>query len=751
MVAAVLSPTDQHSFKMMDFAELIRTLEKSTAEMQEATRKQSEINQRLRQEWGLPKWEQESPVSELELALQKLVWPAPQQELLVPEPEVQALEPELPAPERKPAVQELQLSEEEELPPSEPEGEELPELQLYEEEELMCPAPPQPRPPPQQSSPAQVGTVPCPVLVDTLPECLDLPVLDLVPRSGHHQAQLLTWSLAPLPLKPQTSRRGRVTSLAFPLPPAVFPLESQRSLRRSRGSHLCLSLHRPGYRPTRRSPLASRLGPSSPDRGPYPKAPEESTHPQAHPKDREKMGLCGLEVAEGGMITNLFTADYIFSEDASNPDTQRIYQSLDYVENRITVFHASYLSACEKSKNNRAVSMGHFVLPPAHVQKGYVFIDEMKKYSGELHDFTPGDAGYSVYRAHCEKYILPSGDRVAIEPGVPREIDEFCKNGRYNLSPTIFFCATPPDDGNLCRYYVHNGNFCYKLPDNVTYEEGALIEPLSVGIHACRRAGVTLGSTVFVCGAGPIGHVSLLVAKAMGASQVVISDLSADRLKKAKELGADFAVQVQREAPQELAQKVEGLLGCMPEITIECTGAESLQERSSYAPCDPQNIMDFMGCFLQPTWLLIFQCHDATRSGGVVVLVGLGPEMVNVPLVNAAVREVDIRGIFRYCNTWPMAIAMLASKKVDVKPLVTHRFPLEQALEAFETTRKGLGVKVMLKWPMAIAMLASKKVDVKPLVTHRFPLEQALEAFETTRKGLGVKVMLKCDKSDQNP
>ncbi|MGH0133630.1 UNVERIFIED_CONTAM: hypothetical protein FKN15_075999 [Acipenser sinensis] len=240
--------------KTSGLCELIRTLEKSTAEMQEATRKQSESNLQLRQEWGLPKWEQEFPVSELELALQKLVWPAPQQELLVPEPELQTLEPELPAPERKPAVQELQLLEEEELPPSEPEGEELPELQQelqpYEEEELMCPAPPQPRPPPQQSSPALVGTVPCPVLVDTLPECMDLPVLDLVPRSGHHQAQLLTWSLAPLPLKPQTSRRGRVTSLAFPLPPAVFPLESQRSLRRSRGSHLCLSLHRPGYRPT---------------------------------------------------------------------------------------------------------------------------------------------------------------------------------------------------------------------------------------------------------------------------------------------------------------------------------------------------------------------------------------------------------------------------------------------------------------------------------------------------------------------
>ncbi|MBN3272141.1 DHSO dehydrogenase, partial [Polyodon spathula] len=449
--------------------------------------------------------------------------------------------------------------------------------------------------------------------------------------------------------------------------------------------------------------------------------------------------VCDLWVAEGGMITNLFTADYVFSEDASNPDTQRIYQSLDYVENRITIFHAAYLSACEKSKNNRAVSMGHFVLPPTHVQKAIkaefgCFIWEKEDcfttkevsvlytrrvilhlvhsdlqicYSssrnvllrmhsvgicgsdvhywqhGRIGDFVlkkpmvlGHEASGQVLKVGSAVRHLKPGDRVAIEPGVPREIDEFCKNGRYNLSPTGFFCATPPDDGNLCRYYVHNGNFCYKLPDNVTFEEGALIEPLSVGIHACRRAGVTLGSTVFVCGAGPIGLVSLLVAKAMGASQVVISDLSADRLKKATELGADFAVQVQGETPQELAQKVEALLGCKPEITIECTGAES---------CYPD-------VELNPLFL-----SQATRSGGVVVQVGLGPEMVTVPLVNAAVREVDIRGIFRYCNTWPMAIAMLASKKVDVKPLVTHRFPLEQALEAFETTRKGLGVKVMLK------------------------------------------------------
>ncbi|XP_063139178.1 sorbitol dehydrogenase isoform X2 [Rattus norvegicus] len=119
------------------------------------------------------------------------------------------------------------------------------------------------------------------------------------------------------------------------------------------------------------------------------------------------------------------------------------------------------------------------------------------------------------------KHLKP-GDRVAIEPGVPREIDEFCKIGRYNLTPSIFFCATPPDDGNLCRFYKHSADFCYKLPDSVTFEEGALIEPLSVGIYACRRGSVSLGNKVLVCGAGPIGIVTLLVAKAMGASQVVV-------------------------------------------------------------------------------------------------------------------------------------------------------------------------------------------------------------------------------------
>lgn len=264
---------------------------------------------------------------------------------------------------------------------------------------------------------------------------------------------------------------------------------------------------------------------------------------------------------------------------------------------------------------------------------------------------------------------LEVGDRVAIEPGVPCRMCSECKRGRYNLCYDMKFCATPPFHGNLARYYVHAADFCYKLPDHVSTEEGALLEPLSVGVHACRRAGVTLGSKVLICGAGPIGLVNLLTVKACGASQVCITDLDEKRLEMAKKIGADFTVKVTSKDAKEMAGKIEECFGEKPEISIECSGA-------------PPSIKT-----------AIF----ATRSGGCVVLVGLGPAEVTLPIVDAAVREVDIRGIFRYVNCYPTALAMVASGKVDVKPLITHRFSLEETLDAFNTTLRGEGIKVMIK------------------------------------------------------
>ncbi|XP_050822791.1 sorbitol dehydrogenase isoform X2 [Gopherus flavomarginatus] len=220
------------------------------------------------------------------------------------------------------------------------------------------------------------------------------------------------------------------------------------------------------------------------------------------------------------------------------------------------------------------------------------------------------EASGTVIKVGSSVTHLKPGDRVAIEPGAPRDIDEFCKIGRYNLSPTIFFCATPPDDGNLCRYYAHNASFCYKLPDNITFEEGALIEPLSVGIHACRRGGVTLGSKVLICGAGPIGLVCLLVAKTMGAAQVVITDLSTSRLEKAKEIGADFTIQIKKETPKDMACMVQGLLNCMPDITMECSGAEASIQTGIYVSSSfpyPRSV---------PAFTSFFSGHSLGRDPG---------------------------------------------------------------------------------------------------------------------------------------
>jgi len=268
---------------------------------------------------------------------------------------------------------------------------------------------------------------------------------------------------------------------------------------------------------------------------------------------------------------------------------------------------------------------------------------------------------------------LQVGDKVAIEPGVPCRLCNFCKTGVYNLCPDMQFCATPPVHGNLARYYVHAADFCYKLPPSVSLEEGALMEPLAVGVHACRRAGVSLGKRVLICGAGPIGLVNLLTAQAMGASDVVITDIMENRLEVARNMGATHVYKVGTgKTAEQMSAEVESLLGGnKPDITIECSGVEASIR---------------FGIF-------------STKSGGCLVLVGLGKPEVTMPIVNAAVREVDIRGIFRYANCYPTAIAMVATGKLDVKPLITHRFQLEETLQAFETAKTGAGgaIKVMIK------------------------------------------------------
>ncbi|XP_011643927.1 sorbitol dehydrogenase-like [Pogonomyrmex barbatus] len=266
---------------------------------------------------------------------------------------------------------------------------------------------------------------------------------------------------------------------------------------------------------------------------------------------------------------------------------------------------------------------------------------------------------------------LKIGDRVAIEPGVPCKMCVFCKEGRYNLCKDIVFCATPPVHGNLRRFYKHAADFCFKLPDHVSLEEGALLEPLSVGVHACKRGGVGINSKVLILGAGPIGLVTLLVAKAMGANKVVITDIMECKLNIAKKLGADDTYLVQKDrSEKDMVADIHAIFGDEPNKTIDASGAQAS----------------------------IRLAILATKSGGVVVLVGMGPPEVQVPLINALVREVDIRGVFRYVNDYSDALALIASGRVNVKPLITHNYKMEEIKQAFETTRTGAGgaIKVMI-------------------------------------------------------
>lgn len=210
----------------------------------------------------------------------------------------------------------------------------------------------------------------------------------------------------------------------------------------------------------------------------------------------------------------------------------------------------------------------------------------------------------------------------------------------------------------------------------MSYEEGALIEPLSVGIHSCQRGEVGLGTSVLIMGAGPIGLVCILVAKAMGAGKIIAVDINKERLDLAVEMGATgyvntFIGEEPLELTKRIHKKFDGDTGDQdlhPQVTMECSGVESAIQTSVYA----------------------------TRTGGKVLSIGRGKPIINFPINNASAREVDILGVFRYNNTWPKAISMISSGQIDVSKLVSHRVTLANALEAFELTRTGQGVKVMI-------------------------------------------------------
>jgi L-iditol 2-dehydrogenase len=243
------------------------------------------------------------------------------------------------------------------------------------------------------------------------------------------------------------------------------------------------------------------------------------------------------------------------------------------------------------------------------------------------------------------------GRRVSIEPGVPDLTCRFCLAGHYNLCPAMQFFATPPVDGALAEYVVVHRAFAHPVPDSLDDDAAALLEPLSVGLWACAKAGVTAGSRVLIAGAGPIGLVALQAALAHGATEVVVADVNPQRLALAKELGATGTVDV-RERPADS-------LDPPPTILLECSG-------------QPSAIADGI---------------RALDRAGRAVLVGMGADEVALPLSVIQERELVLYGTFRYAGTWPTAIALVASGRVDLGRLITGTFRLDDTAAALTAGR----------------------------------------------------------------
>ncbi|OEU88128.1 sorbitol dehydrogenase [Streptomyces abyssalis] len=238
------------------------------------------------------------------------------------------------------------------------------------------------------------------------------------------------------------------------------------------------------------------------------------------------------------------------------------------------------------------------------------------------------------------------GQLVSLEPGVPCGRCAQCRHGRYNLCPDVSFYATPPVDGALCEYVAVDEDFAHPVPDTLTAETAALLEPLSVGVWACRKGRVGPGSRVLVTGAGPIGLVAAQTARAFGATEAVVTDISPHRLGLARQFGATSTVDVRS---QRLADT-----GFSPDVLLECSGVAAVADEA---------------------------IRTVGRAGR-AVLVGMGGDTVPLPLAHVQNFEIEVTGTFRYANTWPDAIALAASGEVALGGLITHRFGLEKAEDA---------------------------------------------------------------------
>lgn len=271
---------------------------------------------------------------------------------------------------------------------------------------------------------------------------------------------------------------------------------------------------------------------------------------------------------------------------------------------------------------------------------------------------------------------LKKGDRVAMEPGIPCRRCIRCKEGHYNLCLDMQFAATPPYDGTLAKYYTLPEDLCYKLPEHVTLEEGALLEPLAVAVHVTRQSNIKHGDSVVVFGAGPVGILCAAVAKSLGASKIVSVDINPERLEFVKKFAAPITstyISQKISAPENAANIIkENELGKGADVAIDASGAEPSIQAAIHV----------------------------LRRGGSYVQGGMGRDECTFPIMAACTKELTIRGSFRYSQgDYQTALNLVSTGAVKVKDVISRTVKFEEALQAFEDIRDGKGIKVLIGGP----------------------------------------------------
>ncbi len=249
---------------------------------------------------------------------------------------------------------------------------------------------------------------------------------------------------------------------------------------------------------------------------------------------------------------------------------------------------------------------------------------------------------------------LKPGDRVCMEPGIPNAKSRASKLGIYNLDPDVRFWATPPIHGCLIEEVIHPAEYTYKLPDAMSFGEGAMVEPLAIGLQAAKKARIVPGDVAVVIGAGTIGIMCAVSALAGGCSRVFITDTKQEKLAIAGSYDGITPINVANEDAMKIVMDATGGWGA--DVVMEASGAAAVYPRFSDYAC----------------------------PGGKAVLVGIPIDPVPFDIAAIQAKELDLASVFRYANIYPRAINLIGSGKIDVKRLISKVYPFADSVAAFE-------------------------------------------------------------------